>query len=72
MKQIKVDQMIHIRIKKNLIIGLFFILIFFSGCISNTENDSNPKTQNLKDITIDEAYKKSGIRKQDINHIDLT
>jgi rhodanese-related sulfurtransferase len=48
--------MIHIRIKKKLIIGLFFILIFFSGCISNIENDSNPKTQNLKDITVNEAY----------------
>jgi len=48
--------MIHLKYKKNLILGIFFILLLLSGCISNTENDSNPKTQILKDITVEEAY----------------
>jgi rhodanese-related sulfurtransferase len=46
-----------IQIKKNLIIGLFFlILIPLSGCTSNIENGSNPEKQILKDINIEEAY----------------
>jgi predicted RND superfamily exporter protein len=55
--ELKVDQMIYIKTIKNLIIGLFFlILIFFSGCILKYENDSNLKAQILEDISIEEAY----------------
>ncbi len=48
--------MTDLQIKKNLILVIFFTLIFLNGCISNTGNDINPQTQIIKDITVDEAY----------------
>lgn len=49
--------MMHINIKKNILIGLFLIsLLFLTGCISNNDNNSNPKTQIIADINVDEAY----------------
>lgn len=47
----------HIKIKKNILIGLFLIsLLFLTGCISNNDNNSNPETQIIEDINVDEAY----------------
>jgi rhodanese-related sulfurtransferase len=49
--------MMHIKIKKNILIGLFLIsLLFLTGCISNNDNNSNPETQIIVDINVDEAY----------------
>ena len=49
--------MIHIKIKKKMIIGLFFLILFFlSGCISNKDDNSISEDQILKDITVEEAY----------------
>ena len=48
--------MTELQIKKNLILIIFFTLIFLNGCISNTGNDTNPQTQIIKDINVDEAY----------------
>jgi rhodanese-related sulfurtransferase len=49
--------MIYFDIKKKILVALFFlIIVFFSGCISDKENNSDIKYPVLEDITVDESY----------------